>query len=107
VSGKTISSMEKERKVGTMEKLNTLGDFIKERKTEKADLNGKMEVSMKEISSMDTFKVMESITLQIWTSGNDGEFRMSNMEGRGSELGMTVGNMRVTSRMGRKTEKVL
>lgn len=57
--------MDKELRHGTMEPLNILGNSSKERKTARVDLNGKMEATMKVTSLMVSFKVLESIILQI------------------------------------------
>lgn len=45
------------------------GTFIRVRKMEKESSNGKMEASMKEILLMDSFRVLESTSLQTSISG--------------------------------------
>lgn len=50
-------NMDKEKKVGMMEKPNTLVNFIRVKRMVKVDSNGKMEASMMAILLMVTFKV--------------------------------------------------
>lgn len=50
-------NMDKEKKVGMMEKPNTLASFIRVKRMVKVDSNGKMVASMTEILLMVTFKV--------------------------------------------------
>jgi hypothetical protein len=56
------SSMVKVMKVGVMERPDILVLSLKERRMEKADSNGKMEVSMKGTLSMVNSMVMASTT---------------------------------------------
>lgn len=91
-----IHSMVMEKRAGITARLSILGCFIKARKMEKADLNGMMVVFMMETLLMEFSKVMVSLKIIInnhigkyYFADHDkwyeGEFRMGNIEGRGTE----------------------
>lgn len=60
-----ICSTARARKAGTRARLFTEAISSKEKNMARGDSNGKMAVSMREISLMDSFKDMVNISLQI------------------------------------------
>ena len=64
VCGKMICSMVRAKRSGMMVVLNTLDSFIKVKRMEKENFNGKMGVTMKETLLMDNFQDLVYITLQ-------------------------------------------
>lgn len=63
--GLMTCSMDKDWKLGIVEQLSMKDNFIKEKRTEKEDFHGKMEVTTRVILLMDSSKDLVFTSLQI------------------------------------------
>jgi hypothetical protein len=93
------------KKPGRMALQGTQGNSTKERNMGKADLTGKMVATMKETLSKASLKDLESTTLQILTRYTKENSGIAQWRVKVRKSGQMVRDMKVISRMERKTEK--
>lgn len=103
--GQMTSNMVKELRLGIITLLNTLVSFTKVRSKEKGDLNGKMEVIMREISFQDSLKDLESTISLIQTKSIKANSEMETWKAEALKYGMMEEDTKETSKMERKTVK--
>ena len=94
VLGWKICNMVMEKRSGTMGQLSMLDSFTKERKMEKENFTGKMEVIMKEILLMDNFLGLEHIFSQILIKLIEENLEIVTWKVKGKKYGLMGENTR-------------
>lgn len=109
-NGRTTSSTVKEERHGEKKEARMLfiqDSSIRERRTERADSNGKMVPTMRVILWTATLWGTVDTILRIWTNTTKVNLEVRTWKARESRPGLTVADMKVILRMVKKTEKVL
>ena len=106
-NGSKIFNMDMDKRLGKTDQLSTPVSFTRERSMERENLNGKMEVTMREISYKGSLRASESIILLISIRSTKESSETVQWKEKAEKSGLMARSMMETSRMGRKMVKAL